>query len=235
MSEIILLKENVEQPLIEPIIDFSFLTESSVGKEKTYYIEGIFMQSEKINGNLRKYQLEEMRKESDRYNIEKIANRSGWGELDHPQTTNMNMSKMCHLFVNPLRMEGNDVVGKAKILDNIWGQIVKTAIDEKIPFGVSSRGRGIAENKKDFQLITNFKLVTPADIVENPSAPDARPTAFSEMLIEAVVQDYKKITSGLDDELVYNVKKTIHNSKKVDLDETIIKAYWNIINSIKST
>ena len=219
--------------IIDPVIELSLLTESAQNKKKTYFFEGIFMQSEIINGNGRKYQKMEMEKEIERYNREKIAKNAGFGELDHPSTINMNYSKMCHLFVTPLRMEGNNCIGKAEILDTIWGDIVKCAIDRGIPFAVSSRGRGKSTPKNDHFLIEEFELVTPADIVENPSAPGARPTPFAEMLIETIMTNDDAI-KNVDAEIIKEIQNNINNTKKSLLDEAIQKAYWDLINIISN-
>ena len=143
--------------IIESINDMGTLIENKKGK-KTYFLEGVCMQSELINGNGRKYQKWEMEREIDKYNREKIARNAAYGELDHPNTSSMNLSKMSHLFVSPLQMQGNDVICKAEILETIWGEIVKVAIDRGIPFGFSSRGRGSIEQKDDHVLINNFEI-----------------------------------------------------------------------------
>ena len=212
--------------LTESIQDLGVLVESKGGK-KTYYLEGIIMQAEVVNGNGRKYQKWEMEREIEKYNREKVATRQAIGELDHPSTSTMNLSKMCLIYEEPLRMEGNNVIGKCRILDTIWGDIVKCAIDEGIPFGVSSRGRGELSMKDDYMLVNNFELIVASDIVENPSAPDARPTAFTEMITEA-------LNSSDDLKLLEEVQKNTQFDQKSKLDEAIIKTYNNIINKIKN-
>ena len=218
--------------IIEEVKEMKTLIEAKVGGKKTYYLEGICMQAEIVNGNGRKYQKWEMEREIERYNREYIAKNRAFGELDHPSSSTMNMSKMSHLFIEPLRMEGNNVICKAEILDTIWGNIVKVAIDKGIPFGFSSRGRGELEAKDDCMLVNNFEIITPADIVENPSAPDARPSAFMEMVTEAVAGN-PDISKNFDPDFITEIKNDINTTSKSKLDEAIIKVYWNIINNIK--
>ena len=236
-SEGIIISEDkkiITENIIEPTGEMSAIVESKIGGNKTYFLEGICMQAEIINGNRRKYQKWEMEREIEKYNLEKIANNASFGELDHPDSSIMNLSKMSHLFIEPLYMEGNDVICKAKILETIWGQIVKVAIDEGIPFGFSSRGRGNVVEKDDHYLVNNFELVVPADIVETPSAPGARPSAFAEMVTEAIVDKDKIITNVLDDQLVEIVRNNVRNSKNSERDAIIIQEFNRIVKEINN-
>jgi len=224
---------NIEN-LNENVIDVSSLTESS-DKGKNFYLEGIWLQSEKINLNRRKYQRREMEEQINRYNNEKVNNRSAWGELDHPATTGMNMSKMSHIFESPLYMKGNDVIGKAKILDNMWGQIVKVAIQEKIPFGVSSRATGSLVRKEGFKLVENFQLKCAGDIVANPSAPDAYPNkVFEKTIMEMITEQDVRMKNIFGQEILEAVKNDVKNAKGSELDNVMMEQYQKILSVLNS-
>jgi hypothetical protein len=149
----------------------SKVLEEAVGGKKNYYIEGIFMQTECTNRNGRMYRRPVMEKEVGRY-TKIIESKRALGELGHPETPSINLDKVSHL-IESLRWEGNDIIGRAKILDTPNGKIAQNFIDAGVSFGVSSRGMGslksvggINEVQDDFHLAT-------VDIVADPSAPDA--------------------------------------------------------------
>ena len=155
---------------IAPII-----TESTNGK-KDYFIEGVFMQSDIKNRNGRVYPKNIMEKEVDRYNKEFVEKQRAFGELGHPEGPTINLDKVSHL-IQSLTLEGKNYVGKAKILSTPMGNIVKNLLDDGARLGVSSRGMGSlkASNAKGgVQMVqSDFQLATAADIVADPSAPDA--------------------------------------------------------------
>ena len=167
--------------LTEQTTDIECLIESAGGGKKNYYVEGVFMQANITNRNRRIYPKSIMEKEVDRYNKENILPRRAYGELNHPASPAIDMTKISHIFES-LRMEGDNVIGKAKVIDTPNGNIVKTLIDEKCSLGVSSRGTGsIASNHKGVAVVQeDFRLSTAGDIVANPSAPDAYVNAVME-------------------------------------------------------
>jgi len=157
--------------------DVNYLVEEDpkTGK-KNAYIEGVMLQTEVKNKNGRIYPKEVMQKEVKRYTKEYIDNNRAYGELGHPEGPTINLERTSHLITD-LREDGNNFVGKAKILSTPMGNIVKNLLDDGARLGVSSRGMGSlkASNAKGgVQMVqSDFQLATAADIVADPSAPDA--------------------------------------------------------------
>jgi hypothetical protein len=167
----------------------NYLAEEKDGK-KVLYIEGPFLQSEVVNRNGRKYMKESMAREVERYTSEYINKNRAFGELGHPDTPSINLDRVSHLTVG-LRQEGNDWIGKAKILDTPMGNIVKSLIEGGAQIGVSSRGMGSLKNVNGINIVQDdFHLATAADIVADPSAPNAFVQGIMEgkewMMVEGV-------------------------------------------------
>ena len=148
-------------------------TEGS-GAGKDYFIQGVFLQANLQNRNGRVYPLDILEREVGRYNSAYITQHRALGELGHPDGPTINLDRVSHLIVD-LFKEGNNFIGKAKILDTPHGKIVKNLIDEGVKLGVSSRGMGsLKENSRGVQEVQDdFYLATAADIVADPSAPAA--------------------------------------------------------------
>jgi hypothetical protein len=173
------------QLLIEKTADFeTVLIEediiSEMGGQKNYIIKGPFLQSEVKNHNRRIYAKEILEKEVNRYTKAKIETDQAVGELGHPDTPTINLERASHK-ITALVNEGNNWIGTAKILNTPFGVIVKNLIDEKVKFGVSSRGLGsLKESNGVNHVQSDYFLVTPADIVSDPSGPDCWATAVME-------------------------------------------------------
>lgn len=176
--------------LIETIPDFSesnieqIIVEETNGKiKKDYYITGPFLQSEIKNKNGRVYPKKVLCREVTRYTSEKIDKSLALGELDHPDTPHINLDRVSHRIIS-LREEGNNFIGKAKILDEDRfprAKIVRGLIEEGIRFGVSSRCLGSLKHTNGVNIVCeDLYMITPADIVSDPSAPDAFVTALKE-------------------------------------------------------
>lgn len=150
-----------------------YLVEEKEGK-KNYFIEGIIMQGDIVNRNGRMYPSNVLEKEVNRYNEQYVSKGRAYGELGHPAGPTLNLERASHMFKS-LRREGNDFVGRAKIMDTPMGNIVKSLISEGASLGISSRGMGsIKENKRGIMEVQDdFHLATAGDIVADPSAPDA--------------------------------------------------------------
>ena len=148
--------------------------EDSDNKEKkNYFIEGVFLQGNLKNRNGRVYPMEVLDKEVARYNKEYIEKNRAYGELGHPQGPTINLERVSHM-VKGLEKQGDNYVGKAKIMDTPYGNIVKNLMNEGATLGVSSRGMGsLKDNKGVMEVQDDFYLATAADIVADPSAPDA--------------------------------------------------------------
>ena len=141
--------------------------------KKDYYIEGIFMQAEQKNRNGRVYPEKTLMKEVKRYNKEYVTNSRAMGELGHPEGPTVNLERVSHL-IKEMKVEGNNIMGRAKILDTPYGQIVKNLIDEGAKLGVSSRGMGsLKKNDKGVNEVQEDFMLAAVDIVADPSAPDA--------------------------------------------------------------
>lgn len=153
--------------------EVKYLVEEKEGK-KNYFIEGIIMQGDIVNRNGRMYPSHVLEKEVNRYNEQYVSKGRAYGELGHPAGPTLNLERASHMFKN-LRREGNDFVGRAKIMDTPMGNIVKSLISEGASLGISSRGMGsIKENKRGIMEVQDdFHLATAGDIVADPSAPDA--------------------------------------------------------------
>ena len=151
--------------------DLNYLTEEKDGK-KQYVIEGIFMQAESKNRNGRVYPKDVMEAAVDKYMTEQVSKGRAVGELNHPDGPTINLDKVSHK-ITELRWEGNNVVGKAQILDTPMGQIVKGLMEGGVQLGVSSRGMGSLVQKGGVNFVNkDFQLAT-VDIVQDPSAPEA--------------------------------------------------------------
>jgi hypothetical protein len=152
--------------------EVQFLKENKDGKPQ-YYIEGIFIQGEKKNKNGRVYPIEILEKEVAKYCSELVEKKRAFGELGHPEGPTINLDRVSHMIVE-MRKDDNNFIGTAKILDTPNGRIVKSLIDEGATLGVSTRGMGSLKSRGEFQEVQDdFSLATAADIVADPSAPDA--------------------------------------------------------------
>jgi hypothetical protein len=156
----------------EAIEDVKLIVEEKEGG-KNYYIQGIFMQAEQTNRNNRRYQLNVMEREVARYNNDYIKTNRAVGELGHPNGPAINLDRISHKIV-ALEQDGNNFIGKAKIVDTPMGKIARGLLESGVQLGVSSRGMGsIKDVGGIMEVQEDFFLATPADIVADPSAPDA--------------------------------------------------------------
>ena len=157
----------------ELVEDVEFISEGD-GATKNYFIEGVFLQSNIKNKNGRLYPKEIMKKEVGRYMKEYVDSKRAFGELGHPEGPGINLDRVSHMIVS-LKENGDDFLGRAKIMDTPMGKIAKNLLDEGAKLGVSSRGMGsmIANKEGVNEVQGDFYLATAADIVADPSAPDA--------------------------------------------------------------
>ena len=186
--------------ITEQIEDVQILTEEKDGK-KLLYIEGVFLQSELKNRNGRVYPFEVLNREVERYTEEYVKPKRALGELGHPDGPTINLDRVSHRIVS-LRAEGHNFIGKAQILDTPMGNIAKSLLGEGVQLGVSSRGMGSIDKREDISIVRDdFFLTTAADIVADPSAPDAFVNGIMEgkewvwdngILKEAKVDKYRR-------------------------------------------
>jgi hypothetical protein len=158
--------------ITETIENVQVITEGK-GDSKKMYIEGVFLQSELRNRNGRVYPFNVLEREVGRYNEEYVKTKRALGELGHPDGPTVNLDRVSHR-ITELRAEGTNFYGKAQILDTPMGKIAKSLLDEGVQLGVSSRGMGSIDKREDANYVMDdFMLATAADIVADPSAPDA--------------------------------------------------------------
>ena len=185
----------------EEATNVEFLTETSKSGGKNYFIEGVFMQAETKNRNGRIYPKEVLQKEAKRYTTEFIKKKRAFGELGHPDGPTVNLERVSHM-IEELEEVDQNFMGRAKILDTPYGKIVKNLIDEGAQLGVSSRGMGSLKPGRNgiSEVQGDFYLATAADIVADPSAPDAFVAGIMEgkewiwdngLLKETQIQEYK--------------------------------------------
>lgn len=160
--------------ITERIENVQYITEAAENGKKSLFITGPFLVAEQGNKNKRIYKLDTLKREVDRYNEEYVKTNRALGELGHPDTPSINLERVSHI-ITELNQDGNVFVGKAKILDTPYGNIVKNFIDSGVSLGVSSRGLGTTVPSDDGYSIVqdDFRLSTAADIVADPSAPGA--------------------------------------------------------------
>lgn len=157
----------------EQVENIEFIFEEKEGKGKEYKIKGIFLQGEVKNRNGRVYPMEVLDKEVSRYNREFIEQNRAMGELGHPEGPTVNLDRVSHMITS-LKREGKNYIGEAKIMSTPMGNIVKNLIDDGAKLGVSSRGMGSLVEKGGVKYVNkDFYLATAADIVADPSAPQA--------------------------------------------------------------
>ena len=158
--------------ITEQIEDVKLITEGK-GDDKKLYIEGVFLQAELKNRNGRVYPFKVLETEVNRYNEEYVKTKRALGELGHPDGPTVNLDRVSHRITS-LRAEDNNFIGKAQILDTPMGKIAKSLLGEGGQLGVSSRGMGSIEQREETNYVMDdFMLATAADIVADPSAPDA--------------------------------------------------------------
>ena len=158
--------------ITEQIENVNVITEGK-GDTKKLYIEGVFLQSELKNRNGRMYPFSVLEKEVNRYNEEYVKTNRALGELGHPDGPTVNLDRVSHRITS-LTAEGNNFIGRAQVLDTPMGKIAKSLLEEGVKLGVSSRGMGSIDKREDCNVVMDdFMLATAADIVADPSAPDA--------------------------------------------------------------
>ena len=164
---------NTVKLISEAIEDVEYITEDKENGDKNYKIRGIFMQADVKNRNGRVYPMDVLEKEVNRYNKKFINEDRAFGELGHPDGPTVNLERVSHM-VTELYPDGKNFVGEAKILKTPMGEIVKNLMDEGAKLGVSSRGMGSLDQRNGANYVRNdFYLATAADIVADPSAPNA--------------------------------------------------------------
>ena len=207
-------------------VEFLVETNEDTGK-KNHFIQGVFMQAEQKNKNGRVYPLGIMENEVTRYGKEYVGKKRALGELNHPQGPTVNLDRVSHM-ISELKMVGNDVHGKAKLMDTPMGKIAQNLVSEGASLGVSSRGMGslkmndstgINEVQKDFML-------SAIDIVADPSAPGA--------FVNGIMEGKEWIWDNgvIREKEINEYKKVIEKSTTINLEENAVRAFRNFLSKL---
>jgi len=211
--------------ITETIEDVKLLTEEKNGK-KLLYIEGVFLQSELKNRNGRMYPFSVLEREVKRYNEEYVQSKRALGELGHPDGPTINLDRVSHRIVS-LKAEGNNFIGKAQILDTPMGNIAKNLLGEGVQLGVSSRGMGSIQKVEDCNVVADdFMLTTAADIVADPSAPDA----FVNGIMEG--KEWVWQNGILKEREVAKYQRYIDNGSRRELEERTLKVFEDFLGKL---
>ena len=209
----------------EEVSNAEYIVEETNGK-KNYKIRGVFMQADMKNRNGRIYPMETLTKEVNRYNKEFVEQKRAFGELGHPDGPTVNLERVSHMITD-LKPEGKNFIGEAKIMDTPYGKIVKNLIDEGAKLGVSSRGMGSLENKGGSNYVgRDFYLATAADIVADPSAPEA--------FVQGIMEGKEWVwDNGVIREVdIHEMKKTIERAKRIELAEKNASVFKKFLSKL---
>ena len=200
--------------------EVSYVKENIGNGEKTYFIEGVFMQSDVKNRNGRVYPKNILGKECKRYITEYVEKGRAMGELNHPTGPTVNLDRVSHI-IKELHEDGSNMVGKAKVLDTPMGRIVKNLIDEAARLGVSTRGMGSLRSKNGYQEVQEDFMLAAIDIVADPSAPNA----FVNGIMEG--REWVFENGFWQERDREQAVQLIKKSSKRDLQENIVKVFEN--------
>lgn len=203
------------------------ITERNERGVKNHFIEGIFMQSEQRNRNGRIYPKAVMERAVDKYVTEQVATKRAVGELNHPEGPSINLDKVSHL-IETLKWDGNDVVGKARILETPMGQIVKGLLDGGVQLGVSTRGMGSLEERNGVMYVKDDFILSTVDIVQDPSAP----TAFVNGIMEGV--EWVWNNGVIQPQVIEKMETEIKKAPRSALYETQVREFKNFLSLLKT-
>lgn len=211
--------------ITEHIEEVEYITEAAEDGRKRYIIEGIFAQAEAKNRNGRIYPKKILEEAVNKYVTEQVDTQRAVGELNHPSGPVINLDKVSHR-ITELKWQGNDVVGKALILDTPNGQIVKGLLDGGVKLGVSTRGMGSLERKGGVNMVKDDFILSTVDIVQDPSAP----TAFVNGIMEGVEWIWNN--GVLEAQDVEKIETEIRKSSSTDLYETQVREFKNFLSKL---
>jgi len=207
--------------------DVSCIVEKKEDGTKSFVIEGVFAQAEQKNRNGRIYPKAIMEKAVNKYVKEQVSQKRAVGELNHPEGPTVNLDKVSHLITD-LQFEGNDVVGKAQILDTPMGQIVKGLLEGGVQLGVSTRGMGSLEQRDGAMYVRDDFILNTVDIVQDPSAPGA----FVNGVMEGV--EWVWNNGVIEPQVIEEMETEIKSAPKKHLYETQVREYKNFLSLLKS-
>jgi len=209
--------------------DVQYISEAKESGEKEHFIEGIFLQANRKNRNGRIYPINIMEREVERYMKDVVSNNRAYGELGHPEGPSINLDRVSHI-ITELRRDGDNFIGKAKLTDTPMGNIARGLLKSGANLGVSSRGMGSLVPRKDgiMEVQDDFRLATAADIVADPSAPDA----FVKGIMEGVEWVYDPVKDTWHEQKLEEIKKSVHKMSKSKLEEQKLSIFENYISSL---
>ena len=206
--------------------DIQILTEEATPGKKNYYIEGVMLQADIKNRNNREYPMEVLEPEVKRYSDTFVKQKRAFGELGHPDGPVINLERVSHMITD-LRREGKNFIGRAKIMDTPYGKIVQNLIHEGAKLGVSSRGMGTLEQKEGRSFVKNdFQLATAADIVADPSAPDA--------FVRGIMEGKEWVWNNgiIVERKVEEMKQEVKKASRRDLEEAKIRVFERFLRNL---
>ena len=207
--------------------EVELVTEETDGK-KNYYIEGIFLQTEMVNRNGRKYSRNIMEREVARYNREIVEKNRAFGELGHPSGPSINLDRVSHI-ITELRQDGNNFIGKARITDTPMGHIARGIMESGGQLGVSSRAMGSLKEENGVMVVqSDLRISTAADIVADPSAPDA----FVHGIMEGVEWIFDPIKESWIQQKAEDIVKEIHSMSKSQLEEKKLSLFEDYLTTL---
>ena len=214
--------------LITEVIEekIEYITEAKENGGKDYKIKGVFMQGEIKNRNGRVYPMQVLDEQVKKYNENYVKQNRAYGELGHPSGPTINLERVSHMITD-LSKEGNNYIGEAKIMDTPYGKIVKNLMDEGAKLGVSSRGMGSLKQNGNSQVVQkDYHLATAADIVADPSAPDA----FVEGIMEG--KEWVWDNGVLREAQVNEYKEEIEKYSKRNLEKAKLKVFSDFLSKL---
>ena len=206
--------------------DVQYITEANENGQKDYKIKGVFMQGEIKNRNGRVYPMQVLDEQVKKYTENYVNQNRAYGELGHPSGPTINLERVSHMITD-LTKEGNNYIGEAKIMDTPYGKIVKNLMDEGAKLGVSSRGMGSLKQNGNSQVVQkDYHLATAADIVADPSAPDA----FVEGIMEG--KEWVWDNGVLREAQVNEYREEIKKTSKADLEGAKLKIFTDFLSKL---
>lgn len=215
-----LIKETVE--------NVRYLTETTESGKKNLFIEGPFLVGEQANRNRRMYKIDTLREEVGRYTDEYIKNNRALGELGHPDTPSINLERVCIKIESLREDDQNRFIGKARVLETPYGNIVKNFIDSGVSLGVSSRGMGsLIPGQDGISIVADdFRLATAADVVADPSAPGAFVNGIMENK-EWLFVEGRFVEVDID-----RTKQAIQRASRKDIERVAIRLFENFLSKL---
>ena len=211
--------------ITETIENVEVITEGK-GDDKKLYIEGVFLQSEIKNRNGRMYPFQVLEKEVNRYNEEYVKTSRALGELGHPDGPTVNLDRVSHRITS-LKAEGTNFVGRAQIMNTPMGNIARSLLEDGVKLGVSSRGMGSIDKREDMGVVMDdFMLATAADIVADPSAPDA----FVNGIMEG--KEWAWDNGILKETKVAKYQRYMNDSTRKNLEERTLTVFSDFLSGL---